>query len=87
MGDASEVWKAILEQQSPNWWLRLRCLELAIEQVRRENSSNFKEDVAILQTWLYNRIVNGDSPELSPTATDKLVRRRRRTLPDEAPEQ
>lgn len=38
--------------------IRLRCLELAIEQVRREApATNFRESVADTQTWFYNRIV------------------------------
>lgn len=44
---------------------RLRALEMAIDQIRREHPNNFKESVAELQTWLYNRIVTSDSPALS----------------------
>lgn len=45
--------------------LKLRCLELAIEQIRKENLPDFKEGVANLQTWFYNRIISGDSSALS----------------------
>lgn len=49
--------------------LKLRCLELAIEQVRKEAPVDFKQAVADLQTWLYNRIVGElDSPK---PASDK----------------
>lgn len=60
--------------------LKLRCLELAIEQARRENAASFMERVAEIQTWLYNRIVSdepfNDSPQQA--ATDKQRGRPRR---------
>lgn len=34
--------------------VRLRCLEIAIEQARREGKSICDESVAIVTTWLYN---------------------------------
>lgn len=39
--------------------IRLRCLELALEQVKREGigGKDFREAVADSQTWFYNRIV------------------------------
>ena len=62
--------------------LKLRCLELAIEQCRINPPTDFKEGVAELQTWLYNRIISSDSVTLSEQpATDKLVKRKRQTIP------
>lgn len=53
--------------------LKLRCLELAIEQARRENAEAFTERVAEIQTWLYNRIIGEDAVKVSDTqaVTDK----------------
>lgn len=68
--------------------LRLRCLELAIEQVGKESPANWRDAVADLQSWLYNRIMSSDRESLSDSpVTDKLVRRKRRTIPEELPEQ
>jgi len=35
---------------------RLRALELAVDQARREQAPTFREAVADLQTWFYHRI-------------------------------
>ena len=35
---------------------RLRALELAVDQARREQVPTFREAVADLQTWFYHRI-------------------------------
>lgn len=42
--------------------LKLRCLELAIEQARKENPPDFRHFVAETQDWFYNRI-KGEKPK------------------------
>jgi len=47
--------------------IRLRCMELAIEQYRREQSTEpFKEHVAKLATWFYDWTVNVLIPATAP---------------------
>lgn len=48
--------------------IRLRCAELAVDQVRRENSGDFKNRVAELATWFYSLTI--DQPKADP-ATEK----------------
>lgn len=36
---------------------RLEALKMAIAQTIRENAPSFKENVATLQEWFYNRII------------------------------
>lgn len=43
--------------------LKLRCLELAIEQARKENPSDFRRFVADTQDWFYNRIKGDEKPK------------------------
>ena len=50
--------------------IRLRCLELAIDRVNREQPSNFKEAVADLQDWFYNRIIGKVDVKVSPEKTE-----------------
>ena len=37
--------------------IKMRCLELAIEQAKREQPAEYRAFVADLQTWFYNQIV------------------------------
>jgi len=45
--------------------IRLRCLELAIAQVKVESRSQDLNRVAEIQTWFYDRIVSAPSPTQS----------------------
>jgi len=49
---------------------RLRALELAVEQIRREQVPTFREAVAELQTWFYHRI-KGDPDLVAETQRGK----------------
>ena len=43
--------------------LKLRCLELALQRLPFNGSlEEFQEDVAILQSWFYNRITGTEDP-------------------------
>jgi len=57
--------------------LKLRCLELAIEQTRTRDVENFKTEVAELQTWLYNRVVSGSEVVLPQPADGQVATKRR----------
>lgn len=52
--------------------LKLRCMELAMEQAKRENLHADRNAVAELQMWFYNRIIEcGDAaPAVQPEKAD-----------------
>jgi hypothetical protein len=57
--------------------LKLRCLELALEQLRIERAGCGKKDIAELQMWFYNQIT-GELPETvkrrgRPPAGEKAI--------------
>lgn len=56
--------------------IRLRCLELAIDRANKEQPVDFRQAVADLQDWFYNRIIGKVEVPKSetlhlPTAKDK----------------
>ena len=62
--------------------LRLKCMELAMEQARRENLHANRTAVAELQTWFYNHI-RDDGPEI-PAASSLSEGKRRGRKPGTA---
>ena len=60
--------------------IRLRCMELAMQQAKLEGSHSDRNAVAEIQTWFYDRIVS--EPKPSETATG----RKSKKDADKAPE-
>ena len=52
--------------------LRLECMKLALEQVRREGLHADRAVIAETQQWFYNRITGCDeqTPSVEPTKVD-----------------
>ena len=59
--------------------IRLRCVELAVDQTRRESQPNFQKSVADLAAWFYSLTI--EQPKADP-ATEPLKGGRKR---DKAP--
>lgn len=59
--------------------IRLRCVELAVDQTRRESQPNFQKNVADLAAWFYSLTI--EQPKADPV-TEPLKGGRKR---DKAP--
>ncbi|WP_104668706.1 hypothetical protein [Ensifer adhaerens] len=63
--------------------IRLRCLELAMEQAKREGLHSDRNAIADIATQFYNRIVIDPA---TPPEPEKAQGKRGRTAADKSPE-